>query len=183
MQILSIEITKTQTHPQYKSNKSQHKLQYRIWETSKTDADTGNNSENLYFAVGALLTIPSTFCKKFLELKTTQNINEGQSVNLFSLLLHAFRYKLSSLETEVTLYQLYWHLKPAKWHTFMMQRYVKDHKTYVEGQTSGFRPRTPETKTILLALMAWEYGPNAAGAFSVWTASFLTNYNIWEPLL
>lgn len=41
-------------------------------------------------------------------------------------------------------------------------------------QTSGTRPRTPETKTRLLTLIAWEYGPNAAGAFSVWTASFLT---------
>lgn len=29
----------------------------------------------------------------------------------------------------------------------------------------------PETKTKLLALIAWEYGPNAAGALLVTTAS------------
>lgn len=40
-------------------------------------------------------------------------------------------------------------------------------------QTWGTRPRTPDTNKRLLALIAWEYGPNAAGAFSVWTASLL----------
>ena len=40
-------------------------------------------------------------------------------------------------------------------------------------QTSGTSPRTPDTKRKLLALLAWEYGPKAAGAFSVWTASFI----------
>lgn len=38
-------------------------------------------------------------------------------------------------------------------------------------RTSGTRPRTPDTKRRLLTLFAWEYGPNAAGAFSVSTAS------------
>lgn len=44
-------------------------------------------------------------------------------------------------------------------------------------QTSGIRPRTPDTNRRLLALIAWEYGPNAAGAFSVWTASFIPAIN------
>lgn len=44
------------------------------------------------------------------------------------------------------------------------------------SQTSGTNPRTPDTKSILFALMAWEYGPNAAGAFSVWMASFIPRF-------
>lgn len=43
----------------------------------------------------------------------------------------------------------------------------------VTQQTSGTSPRTPDTKRKLLAFVAWEYGPKAAGAFSVWTASFI----------
>jgi len=40
-------------------------------------------------------------------------------------------------------------------------------------QTWGTRPSTPETKRMLLTLFAWEYGPKAAGAFSVSTASLI----------
>lgn len=49
-------------------------------------------------------------------------------------------------------------------------------------QTSGTRPRTPDIKRRLLDLMAWEYGPKAAGAFSVWTASFISTRDFDEHI-
>lgn len=39
------------------------------------------------------------------------------------------------------------------------------------NNTSGTRPRTPDTYRTPFAFIAWEYGPNAAGALSVSTAS------------
>ena len=44
-------------------------------------------------------------------------------------------------------------------------------------ETSGIRPSTPDTNKVLLALMAWEYGPRAAGALSVITASLMPTHN------
>ena len=58
------------------------------------------------------------------------------------------------------------------------QKNLKCHETVIQNengelnQTSGMRPKTPETNTRSLDLIAWEYGPNAAGALSVLTASF-----------
>jgi len=59
------------------------------------------------------------------------------------------------------------------------QENMERHQTVIQNgngalnHTSGMRPKTPETNTRLLDLIAWEYGPNAAGALSVLTASFL----------
>lgn len=53
----------------------------------------------------------------------------------------------------------------------------------ITSYTSGIRPRTPETNKRFLTLIAWEYGPNAAGAFSVLTASFLAEISIISPML
>lgn len=37
----------------------------------------------------------------------------------------------------------------------------------MKNSTSGIRPREPDTYTRLLAMIPWEYGPNASGALSV----------------
>lgn len=82
---------------------------------------------------------------------------------------------LSAFECKNTLPGPSFNMKPEYMHTCTDAERLEiwSNKWSLNGQqqTSGTRPRTPETNRRLLALIAWEYGPSAAGDFSVLTAS------------